>query len=285
MIPQANISSARHKNYLEHAADLNRRGYKTLHMVVGSDRADEFRNTLERYNGRPDKNGRILYHFPGGIHVHVAGQEREEGSQGVAGSSSSNQERYARAGDYNSFARNAPVGAKPEHVRAMYDEIRSSDLKEDSDDEERRQAAMNAPETPMSSALKKYTPIGTVDELGSALHKGDVKGAILPAAKLATNVIPSLKLGMMASGAVGAAEAIRDKKPLKENTTGSVGGLGFNTGNPAADANALQQYTDTNGALAKDDENGNLIKMHNALHAPLGFKEFDPKKDLAKGKK
>ena len=74
-------------------------------------------------------------------------------------------------------------------------------------------------------------------------------------------------------------------KPLKENTTASVGGLGFNSGNPAAAENAMQQYIDTNGALAKDDENGNLIKMHNALHAPLGFKEFDPKKDLAKGKK
>jgi flagellum-specific peptidoglycan hydrolase FlgJ len=85
----------------------------------------------------------------------------------------------------------------------------------------------------------------------------------------------------------GVHKSMNPDQPSKidENTTGSVGGLGFNTGNPAADANALQQYIDTNGALAKDDENGNLIKMHNALHAPLGFKEFDPKKDLAKGKK
>ena len=71
----------------------------------------------------------------------------------------------------------------------------------------------------------------------------------------------------------------------EETTTSSVGGLGFNTGNPAADSSAIQQYQDTNGTLAKDDENGNLIKTHNNLHAPLGFKEFDPKKDLAKGKK
>jgi len=77
------------------------------------------------------------------------------------------------------------------------------------------------------------------------------------------------------------------KKKLKENTTGSVGGLGFNTGNPAAGEGSVQQYQDTNGTLAKDDENGNLIKNHNDLHAPLGFKAFDPSKDLkqAKGKK
>lgn len=129
MFPGANITSTQHKNYLEHAADLNRRGYKTLHVVVGSDRAEEFKNTLERYNGRPDKSGRTLFHFPGGIHVHVAGKEREEGSTGVTGSSSTNQERYARAGDYNSFAKNAPAAAKPEHVKALYDEVRSN-LKE-----------------------------------------------------------------------------------------------------------------------------------------------------------
>jgi hypothetical protein len=75
------------------------------------------------------------------------------------------------------------------------------------------------------------------------------------------------------------------KKKLKENTTGSVGGLGFNTGNPAAGETSVQQYQDTNGTLAKDDENGNLIKNHNNLHAPLGFKAFDPSKDLTKGKK
>ena len=96
---------------------------------------------------------------------------------------------------------------------------------------------------------------------------------------------PEDKDRMMSDIAAGTAKFAKKPKPLKENTTSSVGGLGFNTGNPAADAAAIQQYIDTNGALAKDDENGNLLKKHNEMHAPLGFKEFDPKKDLAKGKK
>ena len=231
MIPQANITSTKHKNYLEHAADLNRRGYNTLHMVVGSDRAEEFKSTLEKYNGRPDKSGRILYHFPGGIHIHVAGKEREEGATGVTGSSSSNQERYARAGDYNSFAANAPASANPKHVKAMYDEIRSN-LKEETDT------------TPAADAP-------SVAELSAR--------------------------GSMESGG--------KKKKLKENTTAAVGGLGFNTGNPAVDDEKISSYATTN-ALAQDDENGNLLNMmkktQSSISNRIGFKAFDP---TQKGKK
>lgn len=132
MFPKANITTTRYKNFIEHAADLNKRGYKTLHVVVGSDRAEEFKNTLEKYNGVPDKKGNVLYHFPGGVHVHVAGEEREEGSEGVTGSSSTQQERYAAAGDFEKFAENSPSGAKPEHVEALYNEVRNGLTKNES---------------------------------------------------------------------------------------------------------------------------------------------------------
>jgi len=67
----------------------------------------------------------------------------------------------------------------------------------------------------------------------------------------------------------------KKKKPIKENATAAVGGLGFNSGNPAASGDKVSSYIETNG-LAKDDENG-AIMNHVKLHAPLGFKAFDPK--------
>jgi hypothetical protein len=124
MFPGINFTSERHPTFLAHAADINKRGYDTLHVVVGSDRADEFKKTLETYNGKPDKKGNVLYHFPGGIHVHTAGEERVEGAEGTAGASSTQQEKHAKEGNFSAFSANAPKGAKPEHVKALYSAVR-----------------------------------------------------------------------------------------------------------------------------------------------------------------
>lgn len=73
------------------------------------------------------------------------------------------------------------------------------------------------------------------------------------------------------------------KKKLKEELQTVSGGdmvrgLGDVTGNPAIADNPLQQYVDTN-ALAKDQQNGALIKMmKDSKHDLLTFKAFDPTK-------
>jgi hypothetical protein len=71
----------------------------------------------------------------------------------------------------------------------------------------------------------------------------------------------------------------------EETTTSSIGGLGFNTGNPAINTNKLTSYVDDN-ALEKDSQNGALLYMMKKTHSPLsnriGFKAFEPK---SKGKK
>lgn len=257
-------------------SDMHSRGLRgSVTVYGGSDRAGMV-DQLKKYNGVSAKHGH--YKFDD-IKFQQVGGSRSDDAKGLAGISGT-KARAAKSPE--ELKRFLPKANHPQ-AEQIFKDIHSIKEDMDYDDEERRQTAMKAPETKFSSFMKQNTPLGTVDELGSALHQGRYKDAILPAAKLGTLAIPNAKLGMLAGGAVGAAEIAREK--LKENTTGSVGGLGFNTGNPAADGNAIQQYIDTNGALAKDDENGNLIKMHNDLHAPLGFKEFDPKKDLAKGKK
>lgn len=93
---------------------------------------------------------------------------------------------------------------------------------------------------------------------------------------------------------VAVAKAVTKLKKLKEESGaatvadgGYIGGLGYISGNPAVDINPLQQYIDTN-ALAKDDENANLMKMiKNSKNNILGFKSFDPKEleNSKRGKK
>lgn len=72
------------------------------------------------------------------------------------------------------------------------------------------------------------------------------------------------------------------KKPkkLKEETVAAgdmVRGLGDVTGNPAIQDDPMQQYLTTN-ALAKDKQNGALMKMmKDSQHNLIRFKEFNPK--------
>lgn len=122
MFPGTNITSEHHTNFFDHAAALHKKGYNELHVVVGSDRKKEFEDKLSKYNGKPDKSGKVLFNFKK-IQVHTAGEERKEGAAGAAGSSSTQQEKHAKAGDFKSFAANSPKGAKPEHVKALYHDV------------------------------------------------------------------------------------------------------------------------------------------------------------------
>ena len=49
-------------------------------MVVGSDRIKEFQTLLDRYNGQPDKKGKVVFDFPEGVKV-VSSGERDPDSR------------------------------------------------------------------------------------------------------------------------------------------------------------------------------------------------------------
>lgn len=79
------------------------------------------------------------------------------------------------------------------------------------------------------------------------------------------------------------------KKKLKEETVAAgdaVRGFGDVSGNPAVQEDPLQQYV-TNNSLAKDEQNGALLKMmKNSQHNLVKFKEFNPRSlENRKGKK
>lgn len=194
MFPGTNITSDRHTTFLQHLSDLHRRGYREVHYVVGSDRVKEFKDAIERYNGKPDKKGNVLFNFDK-VHIHQAGDEREEGASGVTGSSSTMQEKHAANNDFKSFAANSPRNAKPADVRSLFNDVRKN-------------------------------------------------------------------------------------TKLNETTTAAVGGLGFNSGNPAATNDELARYADTN-ALASDQSSQSLSKelsnSQNKLSKIIGFKEYQPK--------
>ena len=73
---------------------------------------------------------------------------------------------------------------------------------------------------------------------------------------------------------------VRKGMNLNETTTAAVGGLGYNSGNPAATNNELARYADTN-ALASDQTGQSLSKElsngQNKLSKIIGFKEYQPK--------
>lgn len=73
--------------------------YETIHLVVGSDRLEEFRKLLNKYNGKE-------YQFKE-IQVISAG-ERDPDSDGVVGISSTKMREYAKNNDILSFKKGIP---------------------------------------------------------------------------------------------------------------------------------------------------------------------------------
>ena len=103
-----------------------------------------------------------------------------------------------------------------------------------------------------------------------------------------TDTIPAADAPSVAElSARGSMESGPKKKKIKEETgTGSVGGLGFNTGNPAANDDHVANYVDTNTADADTRDNvlKGMINRSNGgkVSVRIGFKAFDP---TQKGKK
>lgn len=66
---------------------------------------------------------------------------------------------------------------------------------------------------------------------------------------------------------------------LKENTTAAIGGLGFNTGNPAADKDELAKYAQNNSKTTAQVNSAVAQQMNssqNKLSSLIGFKAFVP---------
>ena len=137
--------------------------------------------------------------------------------------------------DPESFARNTLGGkvTNPKLLAAVEKQLfplvrkgmQLESINEDADEDERRAFMMrpeNQKDTPISNALKNYTPIGDIGKIGSAVNKGEYGKALLPAAQLATNLIPGKAAATAASTAIGIGRGLTDESEELNKRTPSV---------------------------------------------------------------
>lgn len=119
--PETNItaSSKDAPNFLEQAKKLHQKGVTHLHMVAGSDRVPEYKQLLQKYNG---KHEGTLFNFKE-IHVHSAG-ERDPDAEGVQGMSASKMREHAKSGSFNEFKKGIPKHVKAHHAKEMFADVR-----------------------------------------------------------------------------------------------------------------------------------------------------------------
>jgi len=137
--------------------------------------------------------------------------------------------------DPESFARNT-LGGKVTNLKLLtavekqlFPLVRKGmqleSINEDADEDEHRAFMMrpeNQKDTPISNALKNYTPIGDIGKIGSAINKGEYGKALLPAAQLATNLIPGKAAATAASTAIGIGRGATDESEELNKRTPSV---------------------------------------------------------------
>jgi nicotinamide mononucleotide adenylyltransferase len=80
-------------------------GYTEAVMIAGSDRINEFKTLLNKYNGVKARHG--FYEFSGGVKIVSAG-ERDPDADDVSGMSASKMRAAAVSGDFQAFSNGLP---------------------------------------------------------------------------------------------------------------------------------------------------------------------------------
>ena len=101
---------------MHHAAALHGQGYSHLHVVAGSDRVDEYKKLLNKYNGVEGKHG--VYNFKK-ITVHSTGERK-------AGVSGTDMRNHVKNNNYGEFKKNLPshIQSNEKHSRELFHDVR-----------------------------------------------------------------------------------------------------------------------------------------------------------------
>lgn len=119
-------------NIFAQASKLYKQGYRHLHVVGGSDRVEEYKTIMNKYNGVKGAHG--FYDFKT-IMVHSAG-ERDPDAEGTEGMSASKMREAAKDNDFATFKKGVPSHATPGDAKKMFNAVRAGmNLKEDLNDE------------------------------------------------------------------------------------------------------------------------------------------------------
>jgi hypothetical protein len=119
MFPGANISTASSEEptFIHHLKKLHKQGVNHVTMVAGSDRIDEYKKLLDKYNGPKGE-----FNFKK-IDVVSAGA-RDPDAEGVTGMSASKMRGHAIANKFGEFRKGVPAHVDPAHAREMFNDVR-----------------------------------------------------------------------------------------------------------------------------------------------------------------
>ena len=112
------------KTFIQAATKLNEEGYTQLIMVAGSDRIQEFQRLLDRYNGKPDNKGNIVFDFPDGVRVVSSGERDPDSTDPTEAISASVMRKAAQDGDFDTFKKGSPL--KEPDAKKMYLDVRKN---------------------------------------------------------------------------------------------------------------------------------------------------------------
>lgn len=117
--PNANIDVADSENptFMHQLKKLYKSGVTHATMVAGSDRVDEYKKLLDKYNG---PNGEFNFK---NVNVVSAG-ERDPDAEGVAGMSASKMRSHAMDRNYGEFRKGIPQHVSAEHADELYNDVR-----------------------------------------------------------------------------------------------------------------------------------------------------------------
>ena len=118
MFPQANIvkSGAGINTFMDVLYDLEKRGYKKIHMIVGEDRVEGIQNTVDKYLNTGGENALNLEEFKV-----VSAGHRDPEATGVEGMSASKLRAAVAANDFKLFKTGMPTGFSG--ARELFDAI------------------------------------------------------------------------------------------------------------------------------------------------------------------
>lgn len=122
--PDANIKAASKDNptIFSHAAELHKSGVTHLHIVAGSDRVDEYKKKFKELNGKPNKDGKVPFHFKK-VTVHSSG-ERDPDSEGDEGMSGTKMRDHAKNNDFKSFRKGVPSHVSDNDAKELMNDVR-----------------------------------------------------------------------------------------------------------------------------------------------------------------
>lgn len=117
--PSVNVGHQSVRTPVQALEMLQSLGYTDVVFIAGSDRVDGFQAMFDKYNGQPDKSGKVPFKFDT-LKVVSAG-ERDPDADDVSGMSASKMRALAAQGELDAFAKGVP---DPKLAKTMFDAVR-----------------------------------------------------------------------------------------------------------------------------------------------------------------